>query len=215
MITINDYRSPEINTISGKRQGKRRLASKNGCMHDLNNELQQLFDTFYQALENSQRVLNGIPVRIRSKTLEPSLMQTFFAGSLFDHFQNKALYGKYKRLILSVNGYIVLFKKLNNKGVPMNIKTKNVQMINNQSLSLDLFSDSDGVESPILYFGYQKDRFGVCKNPQLIYIDEERVKFSITEQEISYQVPMFTDHEEFSVKPELKAGLKSKINKAI
>ena len=97
----------------------------------------------------------------------------------------------------------------------MNIKTKNVRLINTQSLAPDLFSDMDGVESPILYFGYQRDRFGFYTNPQLIYVDDERVQFSITEQEIGYQMPMFTDTEEISVKPQLKPGVKPNIKKAV
>lgn len=72
----------------------------------------------------------------------------------------------------------------------MNIKTMNVQSILNQSQVLDLFSDSDYNDEPILYFGYQKNRFGQFVNPQIVYIDDEKINFTITASDIQIHLPV-------------------------
>jgi hypothetical protein len=77
----------------------------------------------------------------------------------------------------------------------MNIKTINVQSILNQNQVLDLFSESDYNDEPILYFGYQKNRFGQFVNPQLIYIDEGDVNFSISENDLEITIPISANKE--------------------
>ena len=77
-------------------------------------------------------------------------------------------FGKYKRFILRVNGYNVLFKKLNGKDMPMNVKTVLSDAIANQ-LQYSLFNDSPEVADPIVFFGYRKDKFETL-HPQNLYI---------------------------------------------
>ena len=94
----------------------------------------------------------------------------------------------------------------------MNIKTINVQSILNQNQVLDLFADSDYNDEPILYFGYQKNRFGDYANPQLIYIDEGQIKFSIYQDDIDTGIYMSNENDKsVGVSPILK---NSKIRKA-
>ena len=122
-------------------------------------------------------------------------------------FPEKAIYGKYRRLILRLKGYLILFKKLDKNGYPMNIKTNNIQSILNQNLTLDLFTESDYNDEPILYFGYQKNRFGQFVNPQLVYIDEGDINFTITEKDLEILVPVVSKDEINRVKevvPKLK-----------
>ena len=71
----------------------------------------------------------------------------------------------------------------------------------------NLFSDSDYNDEPILYFGYQKNRIGEYINPQLIYIDENIVKFSISEADVNKQISIqnnVKDDNLIDVKPKLK-----------
>ncbi|MNQ62758.1 hypothetical protein D3C85_771150 [compost metagenome] len=174
----------EDNNSSRRMQGKRLLAEYGNCKLELSKELVLLFKTFESALDSTSEELLKFKVQFRSRTLEASIMQSYFAEYLQQNFANKAFYGKYKRLVLRTNGYLILFKKLNSKGYPMNIKTVNVQSILNQNQVLDLFADTDYNDEPILYFGYQKNRFNEYVNPQLIYIDDNEIKFSISAEDM-------------------------------
>jgi hypothetical protein len=174
----------EDNNSSRRMQGKRLLADYGNCKLELSKELGLLFKTFESALNSTNEDLLSYKVQFRSRTLEASIMQSYFAEYLQNNFANKAFYGKYKRLVLRTNGYLILFKKLNTKGYPMNIKTINVQSILNQNQVLDLFANSDYNDEPILYFGYQKNRFNEYVNPQLIYIDDNEIKFSISAEDM-------------------------------
>lgn len=197
----------EDNKSSRRMQGKRVLAVNETCKVELKNEIQLLYKAYEEALTKSSSVLSMLPVHSRSRTLEASVIQSCFAESLIENFPEKAFFGKYRRLILRVNGYLILFKKLNKKGYPMNIKTINVQSILNQNQVLDLFSESDYNDEPILYFGYQKNRFGEYVNPQLIYIDEGEVKFSINETDVQVVLNInnrSSDDVSIEVKPKLK-----------
>ena len=160
-------------------QGKRALADYETSKMELENEIMLLFKTYKSALYSTQQQMLSFKVEFRSRTLEASIMQSFFAEFLQENFGTKAFYGKYKRLILRSNGYLILFKKFNNKGMPMNIKTINVQSILNQNQVLDLFANSDYNDEPILYFGYKKNKYGEYVSPELIYVDEGNIVFSI------------------------------------
>lgn len=197
----------EDNKSSRRMQGKRVLAVNETCKVELKNEIQLLYKAYEEALTKSSTVLSMLPVHSRSRTLEASIIQSCFAESLIENFPEKAFFGKYRRLILRVNGYLILFKKLNKKGYPMNIKTVNVQSILNQKQVLDLFSEFDYNDEPILYFGYQKNRFGEYVNPQLIYIDEGEVKFSIVETDVQV-VLNITNRRNNDVSIEVKPKLK-------
>ena len=77
---------------------------------------------------------------------------------------------------------------------------------------MDLFAKSDYNEEPILYFGYQRDKFGNFVNPQLIYIDDGEIKFTINQNDVGVIKPILKA--EKSAKevntPKLKSGLKKK-----
>ncbi|MNT24269.1 hypothetical protein D3C72_1597350 [compost metagenome] len=144
----------------------------------------------------------------RSRTLEASIVQSCFAEVLLRNFSDRAFFGKYKRLILRAKGYLILFKKLDRKGYPMNIQTFKVQSILNQNQGLDLFTESDYNDSPILYFGYEKNKIGENVNPRLVYIDEGEIKFTIGHSDIQIELSLTTDivvnDEQVEVKPKLK-----------
>lgn len=165
-------------------QGKRTLAESETCKIDLKDVLPDIFQAFSESMNKVNEMLSNFPPESRSRVLEASIVQSCFAEYVFKKLERKAFWGKYKRLIVRDNGYIILFKKLNNKGYPMNINTQNVQSILNQNQVLDLFAEStDYNDEPILYFGYQKDRFGQFVNEQIIYIDEGKIVFSLSSKD--------------------------------
>lgn len=188
-----NFLQDEDNNSSRSMQGLRRLANVDACKFDLREVLPKLFATFEAALEVFNEKMGGFKPHTRARNLEANVLQTVFAEKLFENFGPEAFFGAYHRLILRSDGYIILFKKLRKNGKPMNIKTDFVQKIATQQQTLDLFTDSDYEDEPILFFGYQKSKAGDFVNPQLVYIDQGRVIFSITKDEISGVIPIVDD----------------------
>ena len=191
------------------------LANFEACRIDLKTDLPLLFETFEEALAKTNKLISNFPPTSRARILEASIIQSCFAEFLFKNFGDKAFYGKHKRLVLRLKGYIILFKKLDRKGLPMNITTTNVQSILNQNKTLDLFADSVYSEDPILYFGYQKTKLGELVNPQLIYIDEEQIKFSIGENEFGYVRTLDFNPVQTGATPRLKTKVETERKKII
>ena len=162
---------------------RRRLATLEGCKVDLSEHLEMMFRCFYEALSNYSVEVQQTPVEARVRAFEASLLNSKIVASIQKHFPKKWKFGKYKRFILRINRYIVLFKKLNNSDRPMNIKTKNVENISSQ-YSLPLFSADNYVEDPILFFGYKKNKYGDIHDPKFVYIDEDQVKWTLTQNDI-------------------------------
>ena len=148
-----------VKKISYNPNQKRRLASFEGCKLDLKEELPLLFKAFYEAFTAYEREVVQTPPVARARGFEASLLNSKMIQSIQSNFPINWKFGKYKRFTLRIKGYIVLFKKFDNKGLPMNIKTKSVTAIS-QQLSLPLFDEASFVAEPILFFGYRKDQPG-------------------------------------------------------
>jgi hypothetical protein len=162
---------------------KRRTASMEECHADLANEMPMMFAAFRNAFTLYEQEIVQTPVHSRARAFEASLLNSKMIQSIQEYFPAKWRFGRYKRFILRVNGYTVLFKKLNRNGKPMNISTNYTSAISNQ-LVLSLFNDRKASVDPILFFGYQKDSTGAVINPKLVYIDDNQVKWIITEKDI-------------------------------
>lgn len=204
----------ECPRYSRRMQGKRGLAVFDTCKIELRDTLESLFVIFQEASYKTNEVLSAFPPQSRSRGLEAIILQSCFADCLFKDFKENAFFGKYKRLILRKEGYIILFKKLNSKGYPMNIKTGNIQSILDQNQVLDLFAESDYNDEPILYFGYQKDIMGQYSNPELVYIDDGKIRFTMNQNDIGLRIGMENTGESKPISkaaiPRLKATRKEK-----
>ncbi|MBW2960418.1 hypothetical protein [Mesonia aestuariivivens] len=173
------------------RQNKRRLATLQGAKFDLEKELPLMFKAFREAYELYEMEISNTPPQARARAFEASLLNSKMIQSIQKYFPNHWRFGKYKRFTLRTNGYIVLFKKLDNYNRPMNVKTKSVLAIS-QQLSLPLYSEANFVEEPILFFGYKKDKVGNIAEPKLVYLDEERVKWIVTPNDITVDTSVKT-----------------------
>lgn len=162
---------------------KRRLATTEGCLYDLSDELPMFFKAFEDACKRYNQEILHTPPEARCRGFEAILFNSKLIQGIQTYFPDDWKFGKYKRFIFCKKGYLVLFKKLNSKGMPMNIKTKMVDSINYQMME-SLFDSLDFYEEPILYFGYKKDRIGNIYQPQLVYIDENKVRWSIDERDV-------------------------------
>lgn len=163
---------------------RRRLASHDGCMVDLETELPLLFKAFHEAYGLFEEEIIQTPPEARARGFEASLLNSKMIQSIQKHFPLNCKFGKYKRFILRINGYTILFKKLGNNGMPMNIKTNHSNAIS-QQLSFSLFENASYIADPILFFGYKKDKTGEISDPQLVYIDENHIKWTVTENDIT------------------------------
>ncbi|WP_145993239.1 hypothetical protein [Tenacibaculum piscium] len=164
------------------RSGKRRQVSKDECLIDLKKELPKVFKAFNRGVKKFNKVSSMFSPDSKVR-FDASVLNTSIVESLQVEFSNNWKWGKYKRFILRLNDYIFLVKKLNNNNMPMNIKTKHVNTISNQ-LSLPMFDNEVYQDNPILFFGYKVDRMGEIVSPEVVYIDENQVKWIITENDV-------------------------------
>ena len=191
---------------------KRRLASEEGCLIDLKVELPMLFEAFEEASENYNNEIVMTPPEARCRGFEASLFNSKLIQSIQKFFPWNWKYGKYKSFILNSNGYLILFKKLDNKGMPMNIRTKIVESINSQRMG-SLFDEFVSIESPILYFGYKKNRLGTISQPQLVYIDENQVRWTIEENVCFMNNSVYMEKpSKMTVAPKLRNTIKKAVN---
>lgn len=167
---------------------KRRLINSKECLFDLKDHLKTLFMAFKEARMMYEEEIRQTPPQARARTLEASLLNSKIIQSLQKYFPKDWFFGKYKRFILHLEGYNIFVKKFNGKNMPMNIRTRNDDAIRNQA-QLSLFDGEYDITTPILYFGYQKSRMGELSDPKLVYIDEDKVKWIITDDDIKTSAP--------------------------
>jgi hypothetical protein len=163
---------------------KRKIISYDDCIRDLSRELPLLFNVFECAIEMFNKEIVATPPEARARAFEAGLLNSKMIQCAQKSFPDNWKFGKHKRFILRVEGYTILFKKLDRNHRPMNINTVFADAIANQK-QFELFDDSHGTTDPIIFFGYKKDRFGVVSDPEVVYIDEDKVKWIVTSDSIS------------------------------
>ncbi|MGO3181854.1 MAG: hypothetical protein ACTIJ9_03380 [Aequorivita sp.] len=191
---------------STSRSGKRRQVSKDECLYDLKKDLPKVFKAFNKGVKKFNKVSSMFNPESKVR-FDASVLNTSIVESIQNEFSNYWKWGKYKRFILRLNDYIFLVKKFNNNNMPMNIKTKHVNTISNQ-LSLPLFSSEVYQDDPILFFGYKVDRMGEIISPQIVYIDENQVKWIVSENDVTATETMFNPRTRNN---EVKVSLKEQI----
>ena len=178
----NFFSPTKVGTLNGIKK-HRRVINPKECQNDLNDILGDLFAAFHKAVKTFNSEVANTPVEYRARCMEATLFNSKLLQCLGETFGADLKRGKYSRRFLYQNGYIILLKKLDGNGMPMNIKTKLSSSIANQQEG-NLFNTEEDGTSPILFFGYSKTKFGEIRNPRLVYVDEEKVKWVITEDMI-------------------------------
>ena len=142
---------------------------------------------FFYAFENAKEKFGStmklFPPQARSRGFEASVFQTCLLGELQKAFPEKWKFWKYKRFVITFCGHSFLFKKLNKKGMPMNIKTNANESIINQ-MQTQLFDPTD-YENPIVFFGWEKSKSGGLINPHFVYIDEGQIRWELRKDELT------------------------------
>lgn len=194
---------------------KRRLINKKECLLDLRGHLTRLFLTVEDAINMYNVEVRQTPPQARVRGFEASLLNSKIIQYVQRDFPDDWHYGKYKRFALTLNDYIVLIKKLSSRDMPMNISTINDSIIKNQ-LQGNLFADDPQCDRPLLFFGYKRNHLGEIIDPKVVYIDEERVKWTITREEIlgtdTFRIP---ENPSVSPSKELLVKRKQKKNNVI
>ena len=163
---------------------KRKIAKKETFLADCSKlVINQFFTAFHNAKVSFNKVMSNNLPDSRSRGFEASTFQTCIIGELQKAFPSDWKFWKYKRFALNVNNYSFLIKKLDNKGMPMNIKTNANDSILNQAQTL--IFDPTAYENPIIFFGWQKNKFGDLINPHFVYIDEEKIQWRLYEKELT------------------------------
>jgi hypothetical protein len=165
---------------------KRRIISQDECISDLSDWLSLVFNAAGRAVTLFEKEIALTPPQSRSRGFEASFLNSKMIQCIQEDFPDNWKFGRYKRFILRLKGYNILFKKLNGRNFPMNIKTKSSDAIINQ-LQGDLFdvtNDFAAAAEPIVFFGYKKDGLGVIGDMKLVYIDENKVKWTVVEDRI-------------------------------
>lgn len=204
-----------VGNLAGIKKRKRVINSKE-CQEDLKDILPELFKAYHKALKMFNDEVATAPVEYRTNSYEANVFNTRLQQSLGERYGSDLKRGKYGRRFLYENGYIILLKKLNSKGMPMNIKTKLSSQINNQ-VEGNLFNTEEDGTSPIIFFGYTKTKLGEMRNPRIVYIDDGIVKWVITENIIvpkEQEIPNITPQKPISGVT-IKKDAKSKKKKTI
>lgn len=163
---------------------RRRIINAQECKHELHVPLLRMFRAFWNAKRNYEIEVVQTPYSARCRGFGASLFNSKIIQSTQFEFRENCSFGRYKRFMLRINGYIILFKKLDNHDMPMNVSTNSALRIRNQEQGY-LFDNLDDGTEPILFFGYNTTRFGEIVNPKLVYIDEDKVRWVITEKDIA------------------------------
>lgn len=173
---------------------KRRIVTDKECERDLKGFLIKLFHGVNNGVDKFNIYRSYFKQSSKVRGNDASNLNTSIIESLQDTFQDNWRWGKYKRFILRINSYTFFVKKLSKSGMPMNVKTKYSSCIFNQE-QVSLFNDIrfGAMEDPIIYIGYEVDRYGEIKNLRLVYIDEGQVKWTIKEEDIKgiNQTPIY------------------------
>ena len=163
---------------------KRKIAKKETFLADCSElVISQFFTAFHKAKVSFKKIMSNNLPNSRSRGFEASTFQTCIIGELQKAFPSDWKFWKYKRFALSLNKHSFLIKKLDNKGMPMNIKTNANNSILNQVQTL--IFDPTAYENPIIFFGWQKNKFGDLINPHFVYIDEEKIQWRLYEKELT------------------------------
>mgnify|MGYP000041020411 FL=1 len=164
---------------------RKRVINAKECEFELKEILIPLFEAYHQGIDMFNNEIQQTPPDARIRGFEANLLNAKLVQCIQKSFKEDWKRGRYGRIMLYKNGYIIFFKKLNNRDMPMNIRTKMACSIENQEQGI-LFHDDDNGRAPILFFGYKRNRFGEIVDPKIVYIDEGKVKWAITETDIDH-----------------------------
>ena len=201
--------SPTNVGITNEKPKRKRIISSKECQFDMKDALRHIFLAYHEAVKLYNLEISFTSPQDRIRGMEASYFNSKLMQCLRSHFETHLKRGKYGRMFLYENGYIVLFKKIGKNGKPMNIRTKLTDAIENQLMGNLFNTDEDG-SSPIIFFGYSKSKLGEIVHPRILYIDENSVKWIIEEDEILFtneldlfgNVPSSLGYA--TIKPELK-----------
>jgi hypothetical protein len=157
---------------------RKRITNQKECEHDLRDDLPLFREAFQKAKETFDEKTEGIDPNLTARAFSANSFNTYVSNHLKEVYGPRIRRGKGGRIILHLKDYIILIKKLDSKGYPMNSKSIRDDAIRNQEQG-NLFGDEYDGTKPILYLGYQRDKLKQFCNLQIVYLDECKKMFAI------------------------------------
>jgi hypothetical protein len=154
---------------------KRVFVDLESFKESMGHEIPVFFSSFEKAYDSYENKIKQTTPSSRVRGYEAMVLNTEIVQHIQKSFPLNFKRGKYKRILFDIGNYIILIKKYDKNGRPMNIPTKSTKNISNQS-TLPLFDD-DSNSKPIIYFGYSLDRTGHLLDTKFTYIYNEKVVF--------------------------------------
>lgn len=160
---------------------KRNSLSKEKCFERIKDHWFGMYNGYYNGVIRYNEVVREMKYSDIRRRVDSSILNYWISSCLRDEFPENYRKGKYGRVIFRFNGTQMLVKKLDKRSKPTYIKSMTTDAILNQN-QLSLFEDEEGIEEPILFFGYTKDEFGTVSDPRIVYYDNG-VQWMITEND--------------------------------
>lgn len=168
---------------STKKEGYRKELSLKSCKEELGDELILIFKTFQKGINIGVDKCSEPPAKCRG--YDAVTINSWILTEFAKAFPGSVIKGRYGRQFINIHGYLICVKKLNNKGMPMNIGTGFSESILKQKKSDLLNNPIDGQSNPILVLGYMVDKFGSICGYSLSYIKGSKL-WSINASEIVF-----------------------------
>lgn len=100
-----------VGILNDKRKRKRIISPKE-CQFDMKDALKHIFAAFHEAVKLYNLEIGMTNPQDRIRGLEASYFNSKLMQCLRSYFETHLKRGKYGRMFLYENGYIVLFKKI-------------------------------------------------------------------------------------------------------
>ena len=168
---------------------KRRLINRKECLHDLHPYLIRLFPAIEKAIERYNSLIRLTPPEARLRGYEALTLNCKIAEAIQEEFPHDWKFSRYRRFALVLENYIIFFKKLDKNDMPMNIHSINDSLIKNQFQG-NLFADDPDCINPIAFFGYKVNRWRQITDLKLVYIDDGKVRWQITRDDLLNLIPI-------------------------
>ena len=148
--------------------GYRRIITAKECEEELKEDLPILFEALIEGTERGSDECSKPSLKCRP--FDANTINTWVLSEINEAFPGAAIIGAGGRVYFEIKGFLIIVKKLNDKGMPMNIPTDLHDAVLHQKKSCVLDDSIEGQSKPILVLGYNTDKFGNITGHMLTYI---------------------------------------------
>lgn len=172
---------PYFDGENKNKTGYRKEISLKCCEEELKDDLPRIFKALQRGINAG--IDNSSKPSYKCRGFDASTINTWILTEFANVFPGSVIKGRYGRQFIHIHGYLICIKKLDKKGMPMNVSTSFSEAMLYQKKS-DLLNDPiKGQNNPILVLGYMIDKFGNVGGYSLSYIKGYKL-WSITSSDV-------------------------------